>query len=144
MTDIHALMALMVGKGASDLFLTYNAPPHIKIEGVTHSVNAPAFKRGEVKQLAYSIMTDRQTAAFEETMESNLSLTVENVGRFRVNVFYQRGEVALVAPIDQVQYPHHRAVGHCRRNAPTWPCSNVDWCWSWELPALVRALHWRR
>src|SRR5665213_63879 len=62
MTDIHALLTLMVSKGASDLFLTHNAPPHIKIEGVTHSVNVPPFKPGEVKQLAHSIMTDRQTA----------------------------------------------------------------------------------
>jgi hypothetical protein len=47
------------------IFLTHNAPPHIKIEGMTHSVNTPPFKPGEVKQLAYSIMTDRQTADFQ-------------------------------------------------------------------------------
>jgi twitching motility protein PilU len=97
MTDIHALLTLMVSKGASDLFLTHGAAPHIKIEGFTHPVNAPPFKSGEVKQLAHSIMTERQTAAFEETMEANLSLSVDGVGRFRVNVFYQRGEVAMVA-----------------------------------------------
>jgi twitching motility protein PilU len=111
MTDIHALLTLMVSKGASDLFLTHNAPPHIKIEGMTHSVNAPPFKPGEVKQLAHSIMTDRQTAAFEETMESNLSLSVEGVGRFRVNVFYQRGEVALVARLIKSNIPAIEQLG---------------------------------
>jgi twitching motility protein PilU len=105
MTDIHALLTLMVSKGASDLFLTCDAAPHIKIEGVTHPVNAPPFKPGEVKQLAHSIMTDRQTAAFEETMESNLSLSVDGVGRFRINVFYQRGEVAIVARLIRSNIP---------------------------------------
>ncbi|MBL6750322.1 MAG: PilT/PilU family type 4a pilus ATPase [Nevskia sp.] len=111
MTDIHALLKLMVDKGASDLFLTCNAPPHLKIEGVTLSVNAPPLKRGEVKQVAYSIMTDRQTAAFEETMESNLSFSVEGVGRFRVNVYYQRGEVALVARLIKSDIPTFEQLG---------------------------------
>jgi twitching motility protein PilU len=111
MTDIHALLTLMVQKGASDLFLTADAPPHIKIEGTTHAVNVPAFKRGEVKQLAYSIMTERQTAAFEETLESNLSLFVEGVGRFRINVFYQRGEVAVVARLIKSTIPNFELLG---------------------------------
>ncbi len=111
MTDIHALLALMVEKGASDLFLTYDAAPHIKIEGVTHPVNTPVFKRGEVRQLAQSIMTDRQTAAFEETMESNLSLSMEGVGRFRINVYYQRGEVAIVARLIKSNIPTIEQLG---------------------------------
>jgi twitching motility protein PilU len=111
MTDIHALLTLMVSKGASDLFLTCDAPPHIKIEGVTLSVNTPAFKPGEVRQLAHSIMTDRQTAAFEDTMESNLSLSVDGVGRFRINVFYQRGEVAIVARLIKSNIPTIEQLG---------------------------------
>jgi twitching motility protein PilU len=101
----------MVTKEASDLFLTCGTPPHIKIEGVTHAVNSPALKPGEAKQLAYSVMTERQTAAFEDTMECNLSLSVEGVGRFRVNVYYQRGEVALVARLIKSKIPSIEQLG---------------------------------
>jgi twitching motility protein PilU len=111
MTDLHALLTLMVSQGASDLFLTCDASPHIKIEGLTHSVSAPPFRPGEVKRLAYSVMTDRQTADFEETMEANLSLAVEGVGRFRLNVYYQRGEVALVARLIKSRIPTIEQLG---------------------------------
>jgi twitching motility protein PilU len=111
MTDIHALLKLMVDKGASDLFLSCYATPHIKIEGVTHSVNVPPFKPGEVKQMAASIMTDRQSAAFEESMEYNLSFTLEGIGRYRVNVFYERGEVALVARLIKASIPSFEVLG---------------------------------
>jgi len=111
MTDIHALLKLMVDKGASDLFLTCGTPPHLKIEGVTHPVKSPPLKAGEVKEMAHSIMTDRQTAAFEETMESNLSLSIEGVGRYRVNAYYQRGEVAVVVRLIKSIIPTFEELG---------------------------------
>ncbi len=111
MLEMHALLKLMVEKGASDLFLTCGTPPHIKIEGTTHFIKSPDLKPGEAKQLAYSVMTERQTAAFEDTMESNLSLTVEGVGRYRINVYYQRGEVALVARLIKPDAPTFEQLG---------------------------------
>jgi twitching motility protein PilU len=111
MIDMHALLKLMVDKGASDLFLTCGTPPHLKIEGVTHSVNSPELKPGEVKIMARSVMTDRQTAAFEETMESNLSLSIEGVGRYRINVYFQRGEVALVVRLIKSDIPTFEYLG---------------------------------
>jgi twitching motility protein PilU len=111
MIEMHALLNLMVAKGASDLFLTVGTAPHIKIEGVTHAVKLPPMKAGEVKQMAYSIMTERQTAAFEDTMECNLSLAVEGVGRFRVNVYYQRGEVATVIRLIKSKIPTFEQLG---------------------------------
>jgi twitching motility protein PilU len=111
MPDMHALLKLMVDKGASDLFLTCGTPPHIKIEGSTHFINSPALKPGEAKQMAYSVMTERQTAAFEDTMESNLSLSIEGVGRYRINVYYQRGEVALVARLIKSDAPTFEKLG---------------------------------
>ena len=111
MTDIHALLQMMVAKGASDLFLTCGTPPHLKIEGITRSIDSPALKPGEAKQMAQSVMTDRQTAAFEETMESNLSLSVEGVGRYRVNVYHQRGEVALVVRLIKSDIPTFERLG---------------------------------
>ncbi|MEP6884852.1 MAG: PilT/PilU family type 4a pilus ATPase [Gammaproteobacteria bacterium] len=111
MLEMHALLKLMVDKGASDLFLTCGTPPHIKIEGTTHFIKSPDLKPGEAKQLAYSVMTDRQTASFEDTMESNLSLSVEGVGRYRINVYYQRGEVALVARLIKSDAPTFEQLG---------------------------------
>lgn len=111
MTEIHALLNLMVEKGASDLFLSCRATPHIKIEGTTHSINLPPLKSGEVRQMAYAIMTDRQTADFEATMEANLSFSIDDVGRFRVNVFYERGEVALVARLIKSAIPTFAQLG---------------------------------
>ena len=111
MTDIHALLQMMVAKGASDLFLTCGTPPNLKIEGITRSIDSPALKPGEAKQMAQSVMTDRQTAAFEETMESNLSLSVEGVGRYRVNVYHQRGEVALVVRLIKSDIPTFERLG---------------------------------
>ena len=111
MTDIHALLQLMVDKQASDLFLTCGTPAHIKIDGVTHPVNAPPLTPGEVKQMAHSIMTEKQFTAFEETMESNLSLSIDGVGRYRVNVYYQRGEVALVVRLIKSRIPTIEQLG---------------------------------
>jgi twitching motility protein PilU len=105
MTAFQALLQLMVSKGASDLFLTAGATPRLKIEGATHPVEAPVLKRGEVKSMAASIMDAEQAAAFERTLESNMSLAVEGVGRFRINVFQQRGEVAMVVRAIKSEVP---------------------------------------
>lgn len=111
MTDIHSLLKLMTDHGASDLFLTCGTPPHVKVEGITRPVKVPPLARGEVKTMAYSVMTERQIASFEESFESNLSLSVDDVGRFRLNVFYQRGEVALVARFIKSKIPTFEALG---------------------------------
>lgn len=111
MTDIHSLLKLMVDHGASDLFITCGAAPHLKVEGVTRPVDGPALQRGEVKAVAYSIMSERQRAAFEDTFESNLSLSVDDVGRFRVNVYFQRGEVAMVVRYIKSKIPSFEGLG---------------------------------
>ncbi|BCB28765.1 twitching motility protein PilT [Sulfurimicrobium lacus] len=95
MSDTRSLLQLMVDKGASDLLLTAETPPHIKIDGVTSPVDMPALKAGESKALAYAFMTKRQSKEFEETKESNFAVSVDGIGRFRLNVYYQRGEVSV-------------------------------------------------
>lgn len=111
MVDMHAMLKLMADQGASDLFLTCGAPPHIKIEGISHPIKLPAFKSGEVKELAHSLMTERQSAAFEDSLESNLSLSLEGVGRFRINVYWQRGEVAMVVRLIKAKIPSFEQLG---------------------------------
>jgi twitching motility protein PilU len=111
MADIHALLKLMVEQGGSDLFLTYGAAPHLKVQGVTRGIKLAALQHGEVKSIVYGLMTERQQASFEETLEANLSFSIEQVGRFRMNVFLQRGEVCAVIRLIKSEIPSFEQLG---------------------------------
>lgn len=89
-------LKVMVQRGASDLFFSAGAPVGIKIEGTTAFLNDQTLTSADTRQLARSIMNDKQHAEFERELEINLALAVEGVGRFRVNVFRQTGSVAMV------------------------------------------------
>ena len=94
--DIFPFLNLMAEKGASDLFFSVGAPVNVKIEGEAHPLTMPPLKPGEVKQIAYSVMNQKQIAEFESKLEMNLAISAERIGRFRVNVFMQRGEAGMV------------------------------------------------
>ncbi len=94
--DLSQFFHLMAQKRASDLFFTAGAPAYIKIEGEIRPINQQILDHNIVKAIAYGLMTQEQIAAFEATLEMNFGLSVPNVGRFRVNVFRQRGSVAMV------------------------------------------------
>ena len=93
---VDNFLQVMVKHGASDLFFSAGAPPGINIEGKTGFLGDQKLTPADTRQLAYSIMNDKQSAEFEHEMEMNLALALEGVGRFRVNVFRQRGSVAMV------------------------------------------------
>jgi len=94
--DLTQLFRLMAEKRASDLFFSAGAPVYIKIEGDIRAVNQQILDHNVVKKIAYTLMTEAQIAAFESVLEMNFGLSVAGVGRFRVNVFRQRGSVAMV------------------------------------------------
>lgn len=94
--DITPFFKLMVDKGASDLFFTVGAPPNIKIEGVISPIGEALIKPGQMSEIVLSILNDDQRREFEATMELNMAISMAGVGRFRVNVFRQRGETAMV------------------------------------------------
>ena len=94
--DITLLLRLMAEKNASDLFFSTGAPPHMKIEGVSTPMGQGALPSGAIKDIAYGIMTQKQIDEFEEEWEQNFAISVDDIGRFRVNVFMQRGEVGMV------------------------------------------------
>jgi len=96
MMDIFPYLKLMMDKNASDLFFSTGSTVNIKIEGVTMPINQHKLEPGQVKQIAYSVMNDQQKKTFEAEMEMNLALAVKDIGRFRINVYRQRGEVAMV------------------------------------------------
>lgn len=94
--DVTPYLRLMVDKEASDLFFYVGAPVHIKIDGVVRAVGNKALEPGAVRQIAYSIMKDDQIKEFEHNLELNFAIPLKGVGRFRANVFRQRGEVSMV------------------------------------------------
>lgn len=94
--DITPFFKLMVDKGASDLFFSVGAPPNIKIEGITSPIGQSAIQSHQMAELIRSITNDEQQKEFESTLELNMGLSVGGVGRFRVNLFRQRGEMAMV------------------------------------------------
>ncbi len=95
--DIHKLLGLMVERTASDLHLTVGSPPVLRIDEEIVPLEGEPLCAEETRALAYSIpqMTPDQIAKFEKELELDMSFGVEEFGRFRVNVFFQRGTVSV-------------------------------------------------
>ncbi len=94
--DIGYFLKLMTDKNASDMFMTTGAPVYIKVEGKHYPLGSTGLPAGMVKKIAYSLMDEGQKEAFERDLELNMAVVLEGAGRFRVNVFKQRGEVGMV------------------------------------------------
>jgi twitching motility protein PilU len=94
--DIGYFLKLMTEKGASDMFLTTGAPVNIKVEGKLYPLGNTGLPGGMVKKIGYSLMDEGQVPQFERDLELNLAIAVKDAGRFRINVFKQRGEVGMV------------------------------------------------
>jgi twitching motility protein PilU len=90
------LLELMVARSGSDLFLTADFPPAMKLDGKITRLSPQALASAHTVQLARALMNDRQAADFEKTKECNFSISPAGLGRFRVNAFLQQGRVGLV------------------------------------------------
>jgi len=93
---LHSLLTLMVQKGGSDLFITTGFPPSIKVDGQLTQVTSQKLTPQFTRDLAQSVMNEKQLAEFEKTMECNFAIGLSGIGRFRVNAFIQRGSVGFV------------------------------------------------
>ena len=93
---LHQLLKTMVERGGSDLHVTTNSPPQIRIDGKLVPLDMPPLTAPETKQLAYSVLTDAQKHRFEENLELDLSFGIKGLARFRANIFNQRGATAAV------------------------------------------------
>ena len=93
---VNDLLRLMVSRGGSDLFLTVDFPPAIKVDGKVAKVSPQPLSGQHTLALARAVMNDRQTAEFERTRECNFAVSLQGLGRFRVNAFVQQGQVGMV------------------------------------------------
>jgi len=93
--SLSDLLKRMVDMGGSDLHITTNSPPRIRVHGeLKPCEDLPPLGPADTKQLAYSVLTDAQKHRFEETLELDFSFGIKNIARFRGNLFNQRGATA--------------------------------------------------
>jgi twitching motility protein PilU len=93
---INDLLRLLISRNGSDLFLTADFPPAIKVDGKVTKVSPQPLTGQHTMALTRAVMNDRQAAEFERTKECNFAISPTGVGRFRVNAFVQQGHVGLV------------------------------------------------
>ncbi|GDY27050.1 MULTISPECIES: type IV pilus twitching motility protein PilT [unclassified Agarivorans] len=98
--DVTELLAFSVKHNASDLHLSAELPPMIRVDGEVRKINMPALEHKQVHSLIYDIMNDKQRKEYEENLEIDFSFEVPSVARFRVNAFQQsRGAAAVFRTI---------------------------------------------
>jgi len=93
---VNDLLRLMVSRNGSDLFLTADFPPAIKVDGKVTKVSPQPLTGQHTMQLVRAVMNDKQAAEFERTKECNFAIAPAGVGRFRCNAFVQQGQMGLV------------------------------------------------
>ena len=107
------LLKKMLEMNGSDLHITTQSPPQVRVHGHMTPLDYPPLAPAETKQLAYSVLTDAQKHRFEESLELDFSFGVKGLARFRGNLFNQRGAVGAVFRVipfeiksfDQLQLP---------------------------------------
>lgn len=105
------LLRAIVKEDGSDLYFSTGAPPSMKVLGTLTPITDKPYVKGEIKEIAYGIMDEGQIAEFEHKPEMNLAISEKNIGRFRVNIFKQRSDVAMVVRLIKTDIPHFRDLG---------------------------------
>lgn len=102
---VHDLLHMMASKRGSDLFITADFPPAIKVDGKIAPVSPQPLTAAQVAVLVRSIMNDKQAAEFERTRECNFALQSRDTGRFRISAFVQQGRPGMVARTINTRIP---------------------------------------
>ena len=95
--EFNDYLKILSAKDGSDLYLSTGAPPCAKFHGTLKPLEKEVMPPGKVKEIAWAIMDEEQQQQFERELEMNLAISIPQVGRFRVNIFRQRNEIAIVA-----------------------------------------------
>src|SRR4030095_3377936 len=96
MQTLPELLQTMVQLEGSDLHITTNTPPQVRVHGHLTRLDAAVLTPSDTKQLSYSVLTDAPKKRFGETFERDFSFGIKGLARFRVNMFNQRGAVGAV------------------------------------------------
>ena len=96
MIDLENMVAEMVERGASDLFLKAGCTPTVRLDGVIIPLDYDEIRPDSSEEVARSIMSEAQWSRFQEVPEMDLALSLSGIGRFRVNCFRQRGSIGIV------------------------------------------------
>ncbi|MBI5361052.1 MAG: type IV pilus twitching motility protein PilT [Planctomycetes bacterium] len=96
MVSLEELLSILVQRGGSDLHIAAGSQPRIRVDGELHATEHPSMSAEETQKIVYSILDSEQIARFEKNLELDLSFGIEGLGRFRTNVFMQRGAVGSV------------------------------------------------
>jgi twitching motility protein PilU len=96
-TPINEYLNILAKKDGSDLYLSTGAPPCAKFQGKLVPLSKTPYQSGEIDVIAQAIMDEEQREEFVHQLEMNLAISIAGVGRFRVNIFKQRNETAMVA-----------------------------------------------
>ncbi|MEA5098235.1 MAG: type IV pili twitching motility protein PilT, partial [Burkholderiaceae bacterium] len=99
------LLGLMVSKNGSDLFISTDFPPAIKIDGKVTPISGQVLTAAHTVELARAIMSDKQAAVFEQTKECNFAINPGSLGRFRVSAYMQMGRVGMVLRTINTEIP---------------------------------------
>lgn len=102
---VNDLLKLLISRGGSDLFITAEFPPALKVDGKIVKVSPQPLTATHTLTLARSVMNDKQAAEFESTKECNFAISPPGIGRFRVNAFIQQGKVGMVMRVIPTTLP---------------------------------------
>ncbi len=108
---VFDLLRLMMGKKASDMFITAGFPPAMKIDGKMTPISQQVLSAQQAREIARSIMNDKQATEFDSSNECNFAIGIPGVARFRVNAFVQRGSVGLVFRTITTKIPNLEELG---------------------------------
>lgn len=110
-TPIDQFLNILAKKDGSDLYLSTGAPPCAKFQGVLKPLAQEPYQSGQIEQIANQIMDSEQREVFAKELEMNLAISIPSVGRFRINIFKQRNDVAIVARNINTEIPNFDNLG---------------------------------
>ncbi|MGE3296751.1 MAG: PilT/PilU family type 4a pilus ATPase [Porticoccaceae bacterium] len=109
--ELQHYLKIVVEQDGSDLYFSTGAPPSMKVSGKLTPIATEPLSPGVVQALANTLMDAEQKAEFERRPEMNLAISESGIGRFRVNIFKQRGQVAMVIRTIKTEIPDYRSLG---------------------------------
>jgi len=108
---LKALLKLIVEKDGSDLYLSSGVQPSMKMQGTLYKIGKQPLMARDIEKIAHEIMNSEQAKAFELKPEMNLAIDEPEIGRFRVNIFRQRNDIALVIRVIKTELPNYKKLG---------------------------------